>query len=142
MLFHSLLPKWLFQYLPAMIALALVLAFTGLVPKAQGAPRPVTSKTFVVHYSWGGPPPGGDWNLTPSATLKLYSNGKVDVEDLGVVYSDVGTWSTARGGRTMTIRLDGGAVYTGTRQTDGSYTGTMTSPNVGEPGVWRGTYVP
>jgi hypothetical protein len=125
-----------------LVALSMVLAFVGTAPSAQAGPRAVTSKTFVINYSWGGIPPGGDWNLAPSATLTLYSNGTVDVEDFGTTYSNVGTWKTARGGRTMTIRLNSGAVYTGTRLGDGSYEGTMTSPNVYGGGNWIGEYVP
>ncbi len=70
----------------------------------------------------------------------LNANGRIDVYDFDYV-PDCGDWWTQKNGKYITFDLDVGVVYTGTRQVDGSYFGTMVAPN-GMKGVWTGHFHP
>ena len=113
----------------AFLCLAVFLAFA---PRAD-AGKPVWPKSFEVQYCWGYP----GWDAgCPSEILSFNSN------HTWTAPGGDGTWSTGRGGATITLLVTGNTTrYDGVRQSDGSYDGTMTTGVPGGPtGFWKGWY--
>lgn len=120
------------------LAVSLVLpALSGTGAAAGPNPWP---KTFEIEYFWGWPalPPVPG----PTGTLTLYRDGTFAAVDNITGDTGTGTWSTRRGGREITFRINGANLtYSGTQVAPGEYAGTMAIPG-GPSGVWRGGYIP
>ncbi len=101
-------------------------------------------KTFELVYCWGGTTQNDIDAWCPCAELTLHRRPKTfDVFDClsGNFVADAGTWSKKRRWREITFELSNGVVYHGVEQPDGTYFGTMLTPN-GVYGVWSGEFVP
>ena len=119
-----------------------VLAGACFTAYAEPASAQVTSQTFKLNYAWTYTSLSqvrGGIEKWPSATMKLNSNGTISG---GTSQTTVGTWTLVGPQITMIfVSNNGGATYIGTRQTDGSFNGSMTSIS-GMVGVWKGRFLP
>lgn len=97
-------------------------------------------KTFKLNYAWSYTSLSQVPNISqwPEAVLTLKANGSIDVVDQGTTYPNIGSW--VKQGNQITFTFpSGGAVYSGIRQTNGTYNGTMSTTS-GMYGVWKGKY--
>lgn len=101
----------------------------------------VTSQTFKLRYAWSYTSLSqvrGGIDKWPQATFQLNSNGTIST----LTQSNVGTWSLVGPQITLNFAFNNGSsTYIGTRQTDGSFNGSMISGN-GMVGVWKGSFYP
>ena len=119
-----------------------MLVFIGPATESSNAKPPRSPLYFELIYRWGGDGIEDiDPDNSPQAELTLNANGRFDAHDVatGKTVLNVGDWYTRR--TRITFELDNGTVYTGLRQSDGSYFGTVTG-YLGNTGVWFGRYVP
>ena len=107
----------------------------------EQASAQVTSQTFKLRYAWSYTSLSqvrGGIDRWPQATFQLNSNGTINT----LTQSNVGTWSLVGPQITMNFAFNNGSsTYIGTRQTDGSFNGSMIS-GTGMVGVWKGSYYP
>lgn len=133
---------------PVLYSRKLLLLGVGLIALTivSGAASPALAqsypKTFKLNYAWSYRDVSQVPNIDqwPQATLKLNRNGSVDgySEYTGNLTPNIGTWVQRSGRITFTFPS---ATYTGQRQQDGSYNGTMTNTN-GWYGAWKGRFYP
>lgn len=99
-------------------------------------------KDFELVYCWGTSDFDDIGAWCPCAELTLHKRPKdVDVFDCGTgnTFFAAGTWSKTR--RWSTVTFDFGTViYSGTKQVDGTFRGTMLSSS-GIMGVWEGEFI-
>jgi hypothetical protein len=118
------------------LAAAILLVGLTLPLAAHAASFP---RSFTLNYCWGTGWPS--FSACPEADLTLYANHSVLAVDQATGDTGTGQWSTAQGGKRITLTFPG-VTYEGTRTTSSCYQGTMTSPNVAGGGTWAGCYVP
>ena len=117
--------------------------FVGAWLTAFAAPASaqVTSQTFKLRYAWSYTSLSqvrGGIDKWPLATFQLRSDGTIST----LTQSNVGTWSLIGSQITLNFAFNNGSsTYIGTRQTDGSFNGSMTNGN-GMFGVWKGSFYP
>jgi hypothetical protein len=125
-------------------SLGCLLVLIAAVASSAAAPAHAQSypKTFKLNFAWSYTnisqvPNIDQW---PQATLKLNRNGSLDVFDgsTNTSYPSVGTWRQQGSQITFTFPT---AIYTGQKQRDHSYIGSMSATN-GMRGVWKGKFVP
>ncbi|MFO0878473.1 MAG: hypothetical protein U0840_14130 [Gemmataceae bacterium] len=126
---------------------ALALLVAGLIAasprisEAGKTPRP--PRHFHLVYCWGVDSFDDvveEWCVP--AELTLYANGRFDAYDgaTDTTSTNVGDWYTTRKNRTITFEIDNGTIYTGDKQSDGSYRGTIIG-YLGSTGLWMGEFV-
>ena len=115
------------------ISIITLLLFAVATITFGGKPGP-WPKTFTVNYCWGVGWPS--YNACPQEPLSLNQNGTWTAS------GGTGTWLFGRGGKTMTLNVDGNTTrYDGVLQPGGFYEGTMTTGVPGGPtGTWIGTF--
>ncbi len=130
----------------AILLLATAVGLTTFLARpasSEAAAAAKWPKNFTMVYCWGTSDVDDIGPWCPCADLTLYKDRSVDVFDCatGNFYPNSGNWSKTRRWREITFSFNGLVVYTGTKQPDGTYLGTMVTPS-GLMGVWQGEFLP
>lgn len=132
-----------FHLKPVLVAVALIGLVGAFVSVTSAAPPSSYPKTFALKYLWASTDYGELALYGDEVALQLRKDKTFTVD--GYPQDPAGTWQITRGGATITFNLVSDVQYTGERQPDGSYLGTMLSSNPqnsGLSGIWSGHYMP